>query len=666
MINYLLIPGSSDPEKRSLQLIGKFGIGFFTVFTDADRVEIKTSNGGLVVYHASIVVKRDEDGKIVDLNIEYLYESENIDDYQGTEIKRIKSYSKENVLQAQLEGFRLTNQINYFVGGLLAPVSTLSHGEETPVAAEKKVHIRYNSTPVQEPQREFLAEVYVQGLGFIKMYRQANVSTSRVEQSGLFVSALGYPWTGLVPDVFQDELGQGLVIVLPVSVKLNSDRSGVCLEHMELIQKTIFVLYAEALLYLCLQKDHYLKTLPRDFYAQSALNYGAISKRVSAMRHEINRRLHADNGEEWYGNWTDDFPVSAIERYRDDRFLAVQLLTLIEEKQHVTLSNVVSMPSAQLNACPAFKSRIEDAKHQHEYEKKAAPKVFISPDDWTREQKILALVITSLYEETGMGFSEVVFFEQPESGVIAYVQQSTGHLSADGRAVVYPLHMNVCSKLYSQRVEWLLKRDIAHLIFDQEAANLIRTLAHETAHTEEYKINLSNAQSLIDDYQSQQPGSMSDELVDALRCEVVRHFIASKDASYDIYGRLEELASEERVPEYNRLPRALLNRLSIWAGTVNKDDEGCCWTHNADEKLQGSFINMMKRVVNTWVNSGVFTRFEAIVDAAFDACPDDAPSLFMSDDVTGASLGISGYGAFFQPAPLVALPPMQTTLNCTP
>ena len=42
----------------------------------------------------------------------------------------------------------------------------------------------------------------------------------------------------------------------------------------------------------------------------------------------------------------------------------------------------------------------------------------------------------------------------------------------------------------------------------------------------------------------------------------------------------------------------------------------------------------------------------AIVDAVFDASLDKALSVFLDDEVTEVSLGISGYGAFFQPAHL--------------
>ena len=611
MINYLLYPGSSNPEKRELSLLGEFGIGFYTIFIEADQVEIKTSRGE-ALYQIAIQVQRDETGQLLDLVLKHLIEMPNPERYKGTTIRRIKHYAANEQIQGHLMGLCLTQQINYFVGGLLAPITTHSHGHEIPITRDRNIIMTYNQMTLSQSDRELLASVPIKGMDDLRLYRQTNQHTNRVEHAGLFVSGLGPKWMSQIPAAYQDELGPGLIIMLPPQAKLNSDRSGLCHEQVELFQITFFVLYLQAILKMCLQKDHQIKALPRDFYEFINSGYSTIEKSVREMRDSINQRLNPKNIN-FYGDW-DDFPTEDLAIFHH-RLLAINLLSQVQEKQQVSLANIVNKDIESLDLCDAFKSRIQAAISFCEYEKNASPQRILNPDEWTPTQHILNHLIQEIYKQTGLGFSKVVFFEKKNGAVIAYVQRSTGMLIDHDDDISYPIYIEVTNELYQIREAYLLERNYESLIFDRDATNFIRTLAHETAHTLEFKRTLQPAFQMLETYQWEHPNTISESLMIELKRIMRRHFVTNETNETNIYLKLDAMTSET-IPIENRLPVDLMNLIAGWAFSLSSQDQGCGWTHNADEKIEDSFINLMTQVLRTWVKSGILARFDLIIEQA--------------------------------------------------
>ena len=630
--NYLLIPGSSDPEKQKYQLLGIFGMGFYTIFQDADIVEIKSSIGDNTCCELRIIVERDT--KHIQPRIAYFYQTPNAEQFQGTVIRHIKTYAKQNALSAHLQGLSIAHQINYLAGGLLAPTYMVQADTILPVPAENPITITYNQLPVAHPKRELLAQIPIQRLGinpddieFLQMFQQDKLP-GRIEQHGLFVSALGYPWNMFVPLILQQEIGNHIVIVLPKSAHLTSDRSGIAKEHMPVILKAMFVLYTQALINRCVQHNHVINTLPRDFYLRAQTSYANVNKEITDVCHVINLALDERNHGAGYACW-DKLTEEDLEKFIHQRLWTVQLLTLINENKLGVRFNLTNIVTKDIEAIPVscqFKQNIQ-AVAEHISNMILVKTRTIPSDEWDAPQKIFAAIMQEIYRRTGIGFSQTIYYHNPNSLTTAQVSPGMGHLIGHGidEDIVFPICVNTGTDLYKKRVDTLLARDYTAMIYDENAENFVRTFAHEAAHTLEFKHQLNKALRIIDDYDRKNLQTMPAELIQALKHAVRCHFIASQEDESEFSVQLAEIKTQyDHVPGINDLRDAL----SIWAANYIAHNESNCWTHNKDEELETSFINQMKTVLFTWVRYQVFIDFPAMLDSlrALYPCEDPNPS----------------------------------------
>src|SRR5690606_18654588 len=79
--------------------LGKFGVGFLSIFRDAEKVEIKTGNGNHTVHLIASPVY-DDDGQIFDIDIQYQTDDE---PFKGTKIRKHMSGELKSLQSAFIQ-----------------------------------------------------------------------------------------------------------------------------------------------------------------------------------------------------------------------------------------------------------------------------------------------------------------------------------------------------------------------------------------------------------------------------------------------------------------------------------------------------------------------------------------------------------------------------------
>ena len=105
---------------------GFFGIGFFTVFGGADRLVVRTGEGG-VLREAELTPVRDENGRLIDIRWEGLREyPDPAGARQGTEVLWSKRVSPQNAGRLFIENAYLHVMVGKYVGAVTDVAITLN------------------------------------------------------------------------------------------------------------------------------------------------------------------------------------------------------------------------------------------------------------------------------------------------------------------------------------------------------------------------------------------------------------------------------------------------------------------------------------------------------------------------------------------------------------
>lgn len=536
IINLLLMPESSDPQKKALQLTGQFGIGFFTIFSDADRVEVRTGQGNGSSKGSSFKIQmrivKNEEGEVKDIIVESFDEFH--DFYKGTEVKRIKCYIKDKAISGHIEALFFKRRILLFGEGMVANIVTYRQGKEE-FKSSPQVNIAYKNKALAIKRELYVAIPVNNGpeeLGELKIYSQ-NDSASKVEQQGLFVSGLKFDWLSKVPLVYQEIVAnsaKAIIIELPPQAKLTTSRDDIIQDHNELIKIALFIAYLRAVLYLYLEKNVDISVIPLDFYATNRF-YKFVEPDIFSDATAINEcqgqwgqlKLHFDN----YING-------------DKSREAIKLLTRIKY-------NGVSLFEARekeiLDASEERKKMFKEAELERLLEAASQnnPMKILDKNEWNLHQKILSDIVQWLYDATGIGFYDVVFFQKE---VQAEATAGSARLNANGK-IEWKLRLNCyySSSLWQATFEKMLTEQnaILELIFNLWLDSLLQTIAHEYAHVLEYEANLAACLNLLDEI------SMPKQLHEECTLLIKQHFASLptdigrfSDGNTDILESLEQ------------------------------------------------------------------------------------------------------------------------------
>jgi hypothetical protein len=222
ILNWLafLLPGVSDKKGVERKGYGFFGSGLFTIFGDADRIEVESvveREGRKEQYRLVLSVKKDIEGRFEEILIDEFKKRELKEDVSlGTKIKIIRS--TERTL-AELEA--MVGKNTYLsMGGLVFTSSSLSNnialffidenGQKKRVAVETKNISQYS-------------------LPFGQVTVVSSALPSMMTQQGLRMSFLSYPppsYLSLVPKPLIDFAEKAQIsVILPGELPLIEDRS---------------------------------------------------------------------------------------------------------------------------------------------------------------------------------------------------------------------------------------------------------------------------------------------------------------------------------------------------------------------------------------------------------------------------------------------------------
>jgi hypothetical protein len=594
----LLNPGSSDPEKKGLQLVGEFGIGFFTIFTDADIVEVRTGTGEDKSYEVKMEVIRDDFGKIVDIAVSHLREFN--DSYKGTEVRHVKVYKEQESILGHVEALFLKNRIEMFIEGLLAPVVTYKKGNKEYVQNKSIFTVLFNGKKFQPMERELCASIPVcqeTALGNIKIYKRQG-RTNKVEQRGLFVSGLKRYWVSYVPEIFQQQLTQGIgvVIELPKHAKLTSSRDEICQTHDLLIRKSLFVAYAHACLYEYLQKKTDISLIPRDYY-QTSQHYQYLEHPINLHVEAINTCLKQEDSKGQWDKLSFDFEYYFEPGVGRER--VVKLLTRIDYYGS-TLAEAVKKG---IDAGVGFVEMLEEAKKKQLVEQEAltANMVILQENDLDKYKKTVRDIVKWVYKATGCGFYDVVFYRKDEPvGATA----GSARMQEDG-SIEWKLRLNVYKHTLWRNV--FEKNAPFELVYTNQRDTLFELIAHEYAHVLEYLSNLEECLKLLDEIQ------MQDTVRNECKKLIKAYFISVFSTDDGILSFENATIINDIKKIFDTIEEQNAKKALILSSMANHFNVQFNWTHNTDEKLDRSFINIMRRIIEVFLRSKRLKELPEIV-----------------------------------------------------
>jgi hypothetical protein len=606
IINYLLSPESSNPEKRALRLTGEFGIGFFTIFADADSVEIRTGKDNGLSYEVCLRPLRAKNGDLVTIEVERFLEFE--DKYKGTEVRRIKTYPHNEVIFGHIEDLFLESRLSLFIEGVMAKIKILEKEQLLDDEKEEFI-IKYNGEALEQVERELYASIAVndgESIGNLNLYRQSK-AVSKVEQDGLFVGSLKSEWLRYVPEVYQEVIEQergALILSLPRRAKLTASRDGLCAQHARIVKVGTWALYMYACLYLYLQKNKDISTIPRDFYASAS--YDFTDPQILQDSDKFNICLGQSENKQKKGEWQtlevdDAFYFDQIK----GRERAIKLLTRIKNPEGVSLQAVAE--GAKISANEEFlKRRAADWEKRHEKVMTINnPMTIIKKEEWDAHQHILNDLLGWLYRATGQGFYELVCYEKEEP-----VLATAGSAKLDSNnSLSWKMRLNVIKKLGNVAL-WkdALEREVPLELFysPQAGQTFLEVLVHEYAHVLEYSQCLTECLALL------QSINMPSE--DYIECSnlIIQHFASlfKEDNGKMAFGN-EELVSALKE-KFTTLPEQNDKKARVLSRIIERYQIAYNWTHNTDEKLEDSFINFMRRIIEKLLRNRKLKAFPQV------------------------------------------------------
>lgn len=286
----LLIPNISSKER--VGQLGRFGVGFMSIFRDAERVEISSSKDGK---NTTVVIEpvKDESGQLIDLEVHY---SVSDADRTGTIIRKFSKAGNSHIENAKVKA------ATYRYGSYLT---------------DEQVLVNYENEQInKDSESRILSSLSHPELGSIEILEGQNNS---LLQGRLYVAELPEYLQDIIPDNIKDlVVKHGLVVNLDKEIALTrsrkdlSDRARV----LPALEGVLPGMIIEATIKKFARGNFDLKMIPYDYF-------WSFEGADQAWREKISPEIQADAELINQG-----MPVSNWERY-SDRVSFLELLTLI-------------------------------------------------------------------------------------------------------------------------------------------------------------------------------------------------------------------------------------------------------------------------------------------------------------------------------------------------
>lgn len=245
----LLVYDVSTNTDWENQALGIFGIGFYTLFADSDKVRVLSSNGDGNVF---LVELKNNPGGHIKMTMTQ-YEG----NFQGTIVERIKDCNVEKI--PFLESIINSDALHRYVG------------------AVEDCRITFNGHDVNEKLSE-VARVKT-SLGNIVLSR-TDSNRKRVCLKGLFVETPANGYFDKSAPMYVDQIQDGgFVISLPEKINLVSSRMTVADKEkvMPLIQNAVSVALMRSAVNDFFKGNEYLRGLTRDFFSNQNFSHPTSS-----------------------------------------------------------------------------------------------------------------------------------------------------------------------------------------------------------------------------------------------------------------------------------------------------------------------------------------------------------------------------------------------------
>lgn len=271
VINYLLIPNNSSKGDED---VGKFGVGFFTIFKNAKAVNIKTSKGNGQTNYFNIKPIRNKQGKIIDLDVAITVREE---DYQGTSVQKIVDTAMPHMEAS------------------FAKSAFYSHGA---LVDADQFKLLYNEDQINHPT-PLLATAALATKGILKA---VDSPENALTQAGLYIKDLKDEHLKLIPKhIRKPLLRAGFSVDIPAKIDLIRSRNDIARKQELLpdLQMAVANASINAYLQLFVNGRMNFNDLPYDFWGGARR---ASLRMTPAIENDINAII---NGK----------PVSSYEVY---------------------------------------------------------------------------------------------------------------------------------------------------------------------------------------------------------------------------------------------------------------------------------------------------------------------------------------------------------------
>jgi hypothetical protein len=255
VVDQLIVPDRTT--KADDDSAGFFGQGFFTVFNDADEVQLRTSKGDGVVQDLTCECVYEQRGKervLKNIKVKELKQTKG--KFKGTEVKRIKRLGTGNC-SPELEGTFVSEAVYKYLGAV----------------DPSQVNILYNGQEVNQG----LSRLTTRDTSFGKLELLTDFEgLSRLTKEKLFLSDIKKDkYLGLVPEMISPILDSiGLTLDLPTSLTTTRTRNAISNEESCLpeIQRAVALDSMRAYAKLFVERGIDVPGLPTDYLSNEGYN----------------------------------------------------------------------------------------------------------------------------------------------------------------------------------------------------------------------------------------------------------------------------------------------------------------------------------------------------------------------------------------------------------
>jgi hypothetical protein len=309
VMGYLLVPEYSSKKGND---IGKFGVGFLSIFRDAEKVVIKTRKDNEAVT-VSASPTHDEEGNVIDIEVSYTVDPHETA-FQGTVIQKHMKRSKALMQSAYIED------------------AVIRYGTNIDASI---MQIDFSEQKVNQ-QVDILASKQIPDIGEIHTLSGA---AKCVTQGGLYVMDLPEEYEKLVPVGIREMVtGSGFIIDLPKSIPLTRSRNDIASkQHYEsAVKKTIPLLAINGFLQRFGRGEVDFGLIPYDYFHNDGVAAGS-NRIVDVQALEDARRINSGELIESYSRYAEKtallelLTVIKAVPYNDEKLSLLDIATRIDQ-----------------------------------------------------------------------------------------------------------------------------------------------------------------------------------------------------------------------------------------------------------------------------------------------------------------------------------------------